>query len=224
MAAAAISKVYEDAIEEDKERHMGSDDPDLDDKPKPCVAEPGRQAGRSIFGETFVMERESVYPRATVRTDVILEYPSEPTRDQFEDTLSEDGRVSLPITPMRQNISDISQGAVIEDTPAVTRADLGMQASFWERMELRMTQPPSRPTQFDGNPSRYLSFRAHFRDQVESRASLNDNEKMNCLLSYTTGSTTEATENHQGLPNGCRLALQVLRQRFGQNALIIEAL
>ena len=31
-------------------------------------------------------------------------------------------------------------------------------------------------------------------------------------------------ENYQGLSNGFRLALQVLKQRFGQNALIIEAL
>ena len=216
--------MYEDAIKEDEEQYMGSDDPDLHYKPEPCVTEPGRQAGRSISGETFVMERESVHPRATARTDVKLEYPSEPARDQFEDTLSEDGRVSLPITPMQQNITNICQGAVIEDTPAVITANIQMQASFWERMELRMTQPPPRPTQFDGNPSRYLSFRASFRDQVESSASLNDNEKMNSLLSYTTGSAKEANENYQGLPNGCRLALQVLTQRSGQNALITEAL
>ena len=167
MTAAAIGKVYENAIKEDEEQYMGSDDPDLDDKPEPCVTEPGRQAGRSISRETCVMERESVHPRATVRTDVKLEYPSEPARDEFEDTLSEDGRVSLPITPMQQNITNISQGAVIEDTPAVIRANIGMQAGFWERMELRMTQPPPRPTQFGGNLSRYLSFRASFRDQAE---------------------------------------------------------
>jgi len=47
--------------------------------------EPGRQAGRSISGDAFVMERESVTLRATVHTDVKLEYPSEPERDRFED-------------------------------------------------------------------------------------------------------------------------------------------
>ena len=35
MAASAISKVREDAIKEDEEQHLDSDDPDLDDKPEP---------------------------------------------------------------------------------------------------------------------------------------------------------------------------------------------
>ena len=103
----------------------------------------------------------SVNPRTTVRTDAKLEYPSEPAREQFKDTLSENGRVSLPITPMQQNIANTSQGSVIEDTPVVTRANIGMQASFWENIELRMTQPPLKPTPFDGDSSRYLRFRAN---------------------------------------------------------------
>ena len=92
--------MYEDAIKEDEEQYLGSDDPYLDDKHEPYGTEPSRQAGRSISEETFVIEGGSVNPRATVRTDVKLEYPSEPAREQFEDTLSENGRVSLPITPM----------------------------------------------------------------------------------------------------------------------------
>ena len=43
-------------------------------------------------------------------------------------------------------------------------------------------------------------------------------------MTYTTGSAKEAIENCQDLANGCRLALQVLKQRFGQNAMIVEAL
>ena len=66
------------------------------------------------------MERESVNPRATFRTDVRLEYPSEPAREQFQDTLSEKGRGSLQIILKQQNITNTSQGAGIEDTPAVT--------------------------------------------------------------------------------------------------------
>lgn len=120
--------------------------------------------------------------RATVRTDVRFEYPSEPAREQFEDTLSENERVSVPIIPMQQNIANTSQGAVIEDTPAVTRANNGMQACFWKKME----QPPPKPTPFDGDPPLYLRFRANFGDQVERRASLNDNKEMNYLMSYTT--------------------------------------
>ena len=53
---AAITKVHEDAIKEDKEQYLSCEDPDLDDEPEPYGTEPGRQAGRSISGETFVME------------------------------------------------------------------------------------------------------------------------------------------------------------------------
>lgn len=62
--------------------------------------------------------------------------------------------------------------SVTEDIPAVTRADIGIQASFWEKMERRMTQPQPKPTLFDVDP--FLRFRSNFRDQVESRASLSD--------------------------------------------------
>ena len=53
---------------------------------------------------------------------------------------------------------------------------------------------------------------------------MTDSEKMNYLMTYTTGKAKEVIENYQELPNGCRLALQVLKQRFGQNAMIVEAL
>lgn len=76
-----------------------------------------------------------------VRTDVRFEYPSEPAREQFEDTLSEKERDSVPIIPMQQNIANTSQGAVIEDTPAVTRANIGMQACFWKRWNSRHLNP-----------------------------------------------------------------------------------
>ena len=47
---------------------------------------------------------------------------------------------------------------------------------------------------------------------------------MNYVTTYTTGKAREVIENYQGLPNGCCLALKVLKQRFGQNAMIVEAL
>ena len=115
---------------------------------------------------------------------------------------------------------DIAEGRT--NTAAWTNSE--PQTGFWEKMELRMTQPPPAPTPFDGDPVRYLRFRANFRDQVESRASLTDSEKMNYLMTYTTGSAKEAIENYQGLSNGCRLALQVPKQRFILNAMIVEAL
>ena len=43
-------------------------------------------------------------------------------------------------------------------------------------------------------------------------------------MSCTTGRAKKVTENYQGLPNGCQLALLVLEERFGQNAMIVQAL
>ena len=91
-------------------------------------------------------------------------------------------------------------------------------------MELRMSQPPPEPTPFDGDPARYLRFQANVRDEVESKASLTDSEKMSYLISYTTGRARKVIKNYQGLPNDSELALSVLRQRFGQNAMIVQAL
>ena len=87
-----------------------------------------------------------------------------------------------------------------------------------------MSQPPPIPTPLDGDPAKYLRFRANFRDQVESKASLTDSEKMNYLMSYTTGRAKKVVENYQGLPHGCQLALIVVKERFGQNAMIVQAL
>ena len=89
---------------------------------------------------------------------------------------------------------------------------------------MQMSQPPPRPTPFDGDSSKYLQFRTNFSDQVENRSSLTDSEKMSYLLSYTTGRAKEVIESYQGLPNGCQRALQVLKQRFGQNSMIVQAL
>ena len=50
-----------------------------------------------------------------------------------------------------------------------------------------MSQPPPTPAPFDGDPAQYLQFRSNFGDQVESKISLSDSEKMNYLLAYTTG-------------------------------------
>ena len=63
-----------------------------------------------------------------------------------------------------------------------------------------------------------------FNHQIDRKLSLNDNEKMNYLLTDTTERARRVIENHQGLKNGCQLPYKsVLKQRFGQNALIVEA-
>ena len=91
-------------------------------------------------------------------------------------------------------------------------------------MELRLSQPPPEPSPFDGDPAKYLRLRANFRDQVESKKSLSDSERLNYLMSYTTGRAKAVIENYNGLPNGCQLALKVLEHRFGQSAMIVQAL
>ena len=47
---------------------------------------------------------------------------------------------------------------------------------------------------------------------------------MNYLVTYTAGRARTLIEDFQGLTNGSQIALQVLNQRFGQNAMIVEAL
>ena len=91
-------------------------------------------------------------------------------------------------------------------------------------MELRLSQPPPEPSPFDGDSAKYLPFRANFRDQIESKKSLSDSERLNYLMSYTTGRAKAVIENYNGLPNGCQLALKVLEHRFGQSAMIVQAL
>ena len=68
-------------------------------------------------------------------------------------------------------------------------------------MELRLSQPPPEPSPFDGDSAKYLPFRANFRDQVESKKSLSDSERLNYLMSYTTGRTKAVIENYSWLPN-----------------------
>ena len=74
------------------------------------------------------------------------------------------------------------------------------QPSFWERMELKISRPPPTPALFDGDRAQYLRFRANFKDQVESKLSLSDSEKMNYLLTYTTGRARKVIETSKRLP------------------------
>lgn len=72
--------------------------------------------------------------------------------------------------------------------------------------------------------AQYLRFTANFNHQVDRKLALNDSEKMNCLLTYTTERARRVTENHEGLTNGCQPSYKsVLKQRFGQNTVIVEA-
>ena len=95
------------------------------------------------------------------------------------------------------------------------------QATFWEWMKLRLSQPSPKLAPFDGDPAKYLRFRANFWDRVECKKSLSESER----LSYTTGRAKAVVKNsYNELPNGCQLALKVLEHRFGQSAMIVQAL
>ena len=209
VAATAVSKVYEDAVKEDTEQYLGSDDPDNDDIPI--------DAGHGPSGLSVHVN------------DVTLNQPIVPAAEQSKGTLNPDAaEFVLPVTPLSRQVVDGDGGTsnhdIIECKDSITESHSKPQVAFWERLELRMSQPPPIPTPFDGDPAKYLRFRANFRDQVESKASLTDSEKMNYLMSYTTGRAKKVIENNQGLPNGCQLALLVLKERFGQNAMIVQAL
>ena len=127
------------------------------------------------------------------------------------------------LTP-HQFLEDKGLNSRLTSTPQRNGSLTEPPTTLWEKMELRMSQPPPKPTPFDGDPARYLKFRSNFRDQVESKPSLTDSERMSYLMTYTTGKARQAIEYYEGLPNGCQLALNVLEQRFGQSAMIVQAL
>jgi len=79
------------------------------------------------------------------------------------------------------------ESSPVEQTPSNKKTGCEPQATFWERMELRLSQPPPETSPFDGDPAKYLRFRANFRDQVECKKSLSDSERLNYLMSYNTG-------------------------------------
>ena len=160
----------------------------------------------------------------------VLNQPAQSADKQLNDHLNPNvPEFELPIPSPQHIVDDNVTGTIINMIPKgvdynSSKIYDGADATFWERMELRMSQPPPTPAPFDGDPAQYLRFRSNFGDRVESKISLSDSEKMNYLLACTTGKARRIIENYQGLPNGCQIALQVLRQRFGQNAMIVEAL
>ena len=226
-AASAVSKVYEDAIKEDNEQYLGSDDPDIEpDTGTYCQI--GRKRGQGSKFNGFPLLGRELNGKIAAR--VKLNQPAQSADKQLKDHLNPNvPEFELPIPSPQHIIDDNVTGTVNNMIPKgvdynSSKISDGAHASFWERMELRMSQPPPTPAPSDGDPAQYLRFRSNFGDQVESKICLSDSDKMNYLLAYTTGNARRIIENYQGLPNGCQIALQVLRQRFGQNAVIVEAL
>lgn len=234
--AAAVSKVYEDADKEDEEQDLGSDDPDIEPGYKKLPPPKNSFPIKPHENETVIVA--PISKQQGRGEGKVEESKLNPDADEFKF-----GRVPLQSTPYQKNEkleqgfatthfssgtnlkNDLTRAQDLKGQTCLTKSSLSEPPStLWEKMELRMSQPPPKPTPFDGDPARYLRFRSNFRDQVESKSTLSNSEKMNYLLAYTTGRAKEAIETYEGLPNGYQLALNVLQQRFGQNAMIIQSL
>ena len=226
-AANAVSRVYEDAIKEDNEQYLGSDDPDIEpDTGTYCQIGRKREQSSKVNGFPLLGRELNSQIAAGVKLNQPAQSADKQLKNHFNPNVPE---FELPI-PSPLHIVDANVTGTVNNVTAKgvdynsSKIYDETHASFWERMELQMSQLPPTPAPFDGDPAQYLQFRSNFGDQVKSKISLSDGEKMNYLLAYTTGRARRIIENYQGLPNGCQIALQVLKQRFGQNAMIAEAL
>ena len=251
--AAAVSKVYDDALNEENEQYLGSDDPDIGNDPRLDVTE--NVSNQSVHDENIKSNQRPMTPNHVSRT--VTSSLSDSLLDRrininaadifkppsfFSTTLkggnnTGQGDISDVMAKGNGNNGYTEKMVPLNNSVPVrwstpkhsievnsTYSSLLQQTSLLEKMELRMSQPPPKPVPFDGNPIAYLRFRSNFREQVESRNSLTDGEKMNYLLSYTSGRAKQAIESNQGLLNSCQLSLNVLYRRFGQPSMIVEAL
>ena len=83
--------------------------------------------------------------------------------------------------------------------------------------------PPMEVTKFDGDPKEYLRFITRFNDQVLSQP-INESKKLSRLMQYLDGRAKEAVENYEGMGDGAlEEALSVIKTRFGQPYMIVEA-
>jgi len=125
-AVAAINKVYEDAIKEDEEQYLGSDDPGEDPE---CYHWP---ALHGLYPqETFVKEGHSS-PRA--HDEELLKHPHapDPAAGQRKDTLNTKApEFTLPNTPLQQDIIYSSGDTVNQaegDSHTIAKANYGPRA------------------------------------------------------------------------------------------------
>lgn len=101
-AANAVSKVYEDAIKEDNEQYLGSDDPDIEpDTGTYCQIEKKREQGSKSNGFPL-LDREL---NSQVVGGVKLNQPAQLAEKQLKDHLSPDvPELELPIPSPRHSL------------------------------------------------------------------------------------------------------------------------
>ena len=168
--AAAVGKVYEDAIKGDAEQYLVSDDPDKDDavmRPRSTKERPLQPSFNSATGESV----GTLNPHAT---EFVCSSPS-PLQSQANTGLSSATRLAderkdcTTVKNTLRNGPTCRESSPVEQTPPNKETGCEPQATFWERMELRLSQPPPETSPFDGDPAKYLRFRANFGDQVECK-------------------------------------------------------
>ena len=82
---------------------------------------------------------------------------------------------------------------------------------------------PIKIIKFTGDPKDYLRFVNRFQDQVLSQQ-MPESKKLTRLIQYLDGRANEAVKRYEGMGSGAlTVALNVLKSRFGQSYMIVDA-
>jgi hypothetical protein len=83
--------------------------------------------------------------------------------------------------------------------------------------------PPIEIIKFTGDPKDYLRCINRFQDQVLSQP-MPESKKLTCLIQHLDGRAKEAVKIYEGMGSGALTeALNVLKSRFGQSYMIVDA-
>ena len=84
--------------------------------------------------------------------------------------------------------------------------------------------PPIELIKFTEDPKDYIRFATRFRDQVLSQP-MQESKMLSRLMQYLDGKAKEAVERYEGMgPGALAEGLNVLKTRFGQPYMIVDAL
>ena len=138
--AAADSKVYEDAIKEDAKQDRGSDDPDKDDavmRPRSPNERPLQPSFNSATGDSV----GTLNPHAP---EFVYSSPSS-LQSQANTGLSSATRLAdehkgcTAVKNALRNVQTCRESSPVEQTSSNKETGCEPQATFWERMELRLS-------------------------------------------------------------------------------------
>ena len=163
--AAAVSKVYEDVIKEDVEQYLGSDDPDNDDddmKPRPTKERRLQVSFNSATGESTGASNPHA-PEFYHSPPSPLHVQSRANTGLNSTTrLVDEHKNSAAVRNSLRNVQTFQESVQVAQTSSNKEMGCEHQATLWEWMKLRLSQPSTEPAPFDGDPAKYLRFRANF--------------------------------------------------------------